>query len=351
MANRNNIIDCFRAMAVILVTLYHVYRHIAPEFYVLGVNLYSPILNGWMGVGIFFVISGYCMGMATSSMQHNGVNLNSYTEYFKKRFLRISIPYYVAILFWVISVNYFHVLPKDAGWNDVLTHLFYVHNFNLHTMYSISGVFWSLAVEMQFYLLLPVLMMLFRTDLKRLLLVGALFLMSLTIHIFSSNNVILTWGLASYLYIFVLGWVLYTKKDVLALYLGGKIQLICVLFLYVAMMFVDPHYLKVNKFYELLVSSVFGLLMISLMSQEPVSNKKNGLIKVFAWVGRMSFSIYLYNYIYIAFGFPSKDSYGIPLVIFTFLFGMGMYYLVEKPYESIRRRKFGSGATIAKRSA
>ncbi|WP_071885733.1 MULTISPECIES: acyltransferase family protein [Pantoea] len=349
MDNRNCTIDCFRAMAVILVSFYHVYRHINPNFTVLGLNVYNPILNGWMGVGIFFVISGYCMGMATNSMQSRGVTLTLYRKYLAKRFFRISVPYYFAVIFWIVAVNIFHLLPKSAGLIDIFTHVLYIHNFNIKTMYSISGVFWSLAVEMQFYLMLPVLMVIFNSDIKRVLLVIFLFGLSLSIHLIASDNVILTWGIASYLYVFILGWVLYLKKDALKGYLSGRAQLYFLIALYVSMMCIDPIYIKVNKFYELLVSSVFGLLMVSVMSQSITQNLRNSFfVRFFSWIGRMSFSIYLYNYIYVAFGFPSKSSYGIPLVAFILVFGIFMYYMVESPYEIIRKRNFNSSAMSTK---
>jgi peptidoglycan/LPS O-acetylase OafA/YrhL len=286
------------------------------------------------------------MGMATESMQQKGVTLSSYGTYLKKRFLRISIPYYVSMAFWIVAINIFHLLPKSASWYDIVTHILYNHNFNLKTMYSISGVFWSLAVEMQFYLILPVLMIYFQNNLKRIALITILFATSLFIHIVASDNIILTWGLASYLSVFVLGWMLYLNKVFLAKHLAGRIQLWSILFLYISMMFVDPSFLKVNKFYEILVSSVCGFLMISIMSQKSDGNMRQSIfLKAVSWLGRVSFSIYLYNYIYVAFGFPDKNSYGLPLVIFIFLFGVFMYFLVEKPYESMRRKRLRSGTS------
>lgn len=339
MDNRNNIIDCFRAMAVILVSFYHVYRHIDPHLYFLGVNLYNPILNGWMGVGIFFVISGYCMGMATKSMDAGGVTLPLYKSYLKKRFLRITIPYYIAITFWVVAINFFHILPKNANVYDVVTHAFYIHNLDVSTMYSISGVFWSLAVEMQFYLVLPCIMVVCRTGRSRVWLVALLFCVSLTIHLLYPGDIRLTWGLPSYLSIFVLGWVLYLKKEFFYKHLEGKFKLSALIFIYLAMMFVDPGILKANKFYELMVSSVFGFMMMSALSCSDSKSRKMSMgVGFISKIGRMSFSIYLYNYIYILFGFPSKDSYGVPLVLMIIFAGTAMYYLVEKPYESLRRK-------------
>ncbi|WP_455851529.1 acyltransferase family protein [Pantoea endophytica] len=346
MENRNKLIDCFRAMAVILVSFYHIYRHINPSYEFFGVNLYAPILNGWMGVGIFFVISGYCMGIATKSMARNNVTLRGYGEYLKKRIFRISGPYYIAIAVWFFILNVFGLALKPIRFNDFITHVLYVHNFDVATMYSISGVFWSLAVEMQFYIILPILMMLFTSNSLKIKLLIFLFFISLAIHVFASNNILLTWGIASYLFVFVFGWFLYLNNDSIGKFIGNKKLLLLLVGLYIAMMYIDPGYIKVNKFYELLVSVVFGLVMLSVINLRFNKTPRNNLlVNVLSWIGRMSFSIYLYNYAYVLIGFPTENSHGVIWVGFILFVGIVMFYMVEKPYEIYRKK--GKGAAVS----
>lgn len=63
MKNRNHSIDVFRGVAVLLVTSFHIFLWSSSNGIPLGKHFdaYGPFGNGWVGVGIFFVISGYCI--------------------------------------------------------------------------------------------------------------------------------------------------------------------------------------------------------------------------------------------------------------------------------------------------
>lgn len=141
-------INCLRAFAVLSVVLYH-----------FGVPYVS---GGFVGVDVFFVISGFLMtGIVLERVDHRGV-----LDFYIARFLRIvpALAFLILTLMivglFVLSTNEYEVLSKNA----IASLLFYsnkyyaIHssyfdstsesNFLLHT--------WSLSVEWQFYLLFPI---------------------------------------------------------------------------------------------------------------------------------------------------------------------------------------------------
>jgi peptidoglycan/LPS O-acetylase OafA/YrhL len=103
---------------------------------------------GWIGVDVFFVISGYVI-TASAVRQHGTPGYAS--RFWRARLARILPLYYVTTLFFLLAVNA-DALQKQ-GLFQILTHLTLTHHFFQDTAFSINGVTWSLSVEMQFYVL------------------------------------------------------------------------------------------------------------------------------------------------------------------------------------------------------
>lgn len=148
-------ISFLRAFSVISVLLYHF--------------KFSYFQGGFVGVDIFFVISGYLMTKIILSgfEQHNFNLLNFY----KRRVLRIFPALLVMILFF--SVIIFFLLPtqflvylKSAFSSSLFfSNIYYYLNsgyFDQSSQYNFLLHTWSLAVEWQFYLLYPILLLLLR---------------------------------------------------------------------------------------------------------------------------------------------------------------------------------------------
>jgi peptidoglycan/LPS O-acetylase OafA/YrhL len=82
--------------------------------------------------------------------------------FFIRRFFRIYPPYLAALIFSILLIIAYSRLTTnipDFGM-QLLTHLFLVHNYPPSTYIGINGAFWSLAVEVQLYLLYPALLVL-----------------------------------------------------------------------------------------------------------------------------------------------------------------------------------------------
>ncbi|MFT3727272.1 MAG: acyltransferase family protein [Terricaulis sp.] len=142
-------IQGLRAVAVVSVVLYHANANWLP--------------GGFVGVDIFFVISGYLIaGILLGEMERGAYSLSGFYE----RRVRRLFPALFAMLATVLVVAAFTYAPdayKELG-KATLATLFFVSNFLFE---SLSGYFdadsqfrpllhtWSLAVEEQFYLLFP----------------------------------------------------------------------------------------------------------------------------------------------------------------------------------------------------
>ena len=120
------------------------------------------ILEGGYGVSIFFIISGFILSYPFARHHFSDGQPIHLKAYFVRRFSRIEPPYIVSLIIyflfrvWVLHYDSFaHLLPH------FIASAFYVHNFAYQSASAINGVAWSLEVETQFYILMPLLSLFF----------------------------------------------------------------------------------------------------------------------------------------------------------------------------------------------
>ncbi|PNM24231.1 acyltransferase [Yersinia enterocolitica] len=149
-------IDGLRAIAVILVLFFHAK--------VFGVN------SGFVGVDVFFVISGYLITLGIKNGLEKGDF--SFVDFFKRRLWRLQ-PVFIALIIVVTIITTLTYLPDD--YLKYTNSLRYASSFSSNNYFSNlnNGYFtddvsimpllhtWSLSVEWQWYLLLPFLMFVF----------------------------------------------------------------------------------------------------------------------------------------------------------------------------------------------
>lgn len=343
-SQRNDIIDVFRGIAVLLVTGFHLFMWSGTSTIPLwgGFDAMGIFGNGWIGVGLFFVISGYCMFGVTSKAFNPNVTCRKYSMYFLKRYLRIAIPYYISIVFWVFVIERFGVAVKPTGTVDIITHLLFIHNLHQETFFSISGVYWSLAVEMQFYLLLPLFLVFFRKVYSQLIVLFFSASVGIAINLLSSNQ-LFTWGLSTYLYLFLLGWLLAMHQRKIANVVTNPILMALMVIISVALLCYKGNGFNNHiKIYELIISTIVGLLMVGFISLND-SRTSGYFIKTMSFIGVRSYSIYLYNYVFWFFERNNLNIFSIiSIYFFVLLFGTFMHYIVERNAEKFRRIIFNS---------
>ncbi len=179
MSNKEKIfngLDTLRALAITLVFLFH-YR-----FFMHPAWMDSFFAFGWVGVDLFFVLSGFLISNQLFEEWQKGNNINA-PVFFIKRIFRI-LPPYLFILSLYIFVPAFHereTLPR-------LWKMFtFTQNFNQDiNVYGTFSHAWSLCVEEQFYLIMPVtLIILFSFGIKRSYgwLIPAVFMLTLLLRV------------------------------------------------------------------------------------------------------------------------------------------------------------------------
>ena len=116
------------------------------------------VRSGWVGVDIFFVISGFVLFLPflQSHMEKEKYPIK---RYFKKRFSRILPAYYFMLLLLVTFFYPGFIFDKTTILH-VLGHATFTEGFIMNPL-KINGVFWTLWIEMQFYLILPLFSLLF----------------------------------------------------------------------------------------------------------------------------------------------------------------------------------------------
>ena len=119
---------------------------------------------GHYGVQLFFVISGYILSLPFVEAHRQSRPSPGLRAYFLRRFTRLEPPYVVNLLLSAVIVAAAFNLglrTKGADFSRLLPHLLasmvYVHGFLYHDLSMVNGVAWSLEVEVQFYVLMPLL--------------------------------------------------------------------------------------------------------------------------------------------------------------------------------------------------
>ncbi|MFO1497508.1 MAG: acyltransferase [Verrucomicrobiota bacterium] len=150
-------LDQIRGVAILWVFIFHAYIVSFGEFPHLNrweraVTL--PAALGWLGVSVFFVVSGFCIHTSYARQP-------DWAAFFKRRFFRIYPPYLVALLLFALifpTTRLKGLTVFNAA--QIGSHSFFVHNLSERSLFGINPSFWSMAVEVQLYAVYPLLLML-----------------------------------------------------------------------------------------------------------------------------------------------------------------------------------------------
>lgn len=174
-------LDHLRAIAISYVILFH-YQFFGHPAWVKKIAGF-----GWSGVDLFFVLSGFLISGQLFATIAKGKNL-SIKEFFIKRFFRIIPPFLVVVILYA-------ALPALREWghlSPLWRYLTFTLNFGLDLrQYGTFSHAWSLCVEEQFYLVLPLMFLLFgyfKAGRKAFYLIILLFIGGFFIRLWSWNH-------------------------------------------------------------------------------------------------------------------------------------------------------------------
>lgn len=159
MSERIKGLDGIRGIAALAVFSVH-YNQIVGIDYQLGpIDFYQLIANGDHGVALFFILSGLLLSLPFWRTVLYQQARPSVKTYFIHRLVRILPAYYVALTILILLIGLWRF---EQAWPDILLHYTFLFNYTEFSFFSINPTFWTLAVEMQFYLLLPCMFFMFR---------------------------------------------------------------------------------------------------------------------------------------------------------------------------------------------
>jgi peptidoglycan/LPS O-acetylase OafA/YrhL len=298
-------LDRLRGLAILLVLIYHSY-HVAPR------ALEGIFRQGWIGVDIFFVISGFLItGILWDTRETKGY----FGRFYGRRILRIWPAYTLLLIFAfcimpllrvVVGGLVLQVTREPFG---LWAYLLMIQNLFASSLGAsvILAVTWSLAIEEQFYLVWPAVI---RYASRRVALPCILssFLLAPLLRIWAmqhgfpqitiySNPLTHGDGLLSGAIIAI--WLRSARPKRRTLLLVGATLLLAGLALYLA---IQPSHVTSQYCSPLVFSAVAlfstGLLLVSLVSENvgPLLHRFFFMNRTLSFFGFISYSLYLYHF-------------------------------------------------------
>ena len=161
-------VDGLRFVAISSVVLYHIFAQLLVKtghpvaLQARYAWLGTAVGNGDRGVRLFFVISGFILGMGFARQHLHLGKPVSLKKYFLRRVTRLEPPYILNLVFCALVAFFYYHQALAYMVPHLLASILYQHNLAYHTPSVINGVTWSLEVEIQFYILAPLIALLFR---------------------------------------------------------------------------------------------------------------------------------------------------------------------------------------------
>ena len=316
-------IDALRGIAAIIVVLYHYIILYDEKFGHIKENYIEIFSFGHYGVQLFFIISGFVIYMSV-------LKVRSTSDFLTKRAIRLYPTYIFAIIvtFAVVGISSLGTLKTGAA--DMLVNLTMFQDF--FGFKNVDGVYWSLRVELTFYLLMAMLLV-FKLERKVMIFTGLWLLVSAAIQL--TNGIVDTemtsllekFSMSNYCQMFIIGIMFYYIWQH-----GNHLKYTLMIFAAVVYDFSFEGF--TNGMFTLFFIGVFYLIL----------NDKMQWLKsdTLVYLGALSFPLYLIHqnigYIIIhkleSMGYMHEVFLIIPIGISLILAHLILHY-VEKPSHNV----------------
>ena len=337
-------IDGLRAVAVIGVILYHAQ---------ISINGFKIFNGGYIGVDIFFVISGYLITSIILKELYTTGNF-SFKNFYERRVRRI-LP--ALILVMLVSLPFAWTYLLTGSFIDFSKSILYSLGFSSNFYFWYSGQLygdqsalykpflhtWSLSVEEQFYIIFPIILLITFKYFKKYLgfLLILIFVVSLSLAEWGSRN----YPSATFYFLYSRIWEL-LAGSILAYFetnLGhrGKQSILNQIFPIIGLILIGHSILFFNNkmfhpsFFTL--SPIIGVCLIIWFSNKDELITKLLSTKLFVGIGLISYSLYLWHYPIFAFSRIYNVTEGdilkkILLGLIILFLSTFSYYFVERPF-------------------
>ena len=341
-------LDGLRAIAIIGVIIYHI------EVFVNGITLFP---GGFLGVDIFFVISGY---LITSLIIKEVISNNSFSfkNFYFRRAKRI-LPALLIMITISILFAWFYLTPKNflEYSSSIVSSLFFYSNYFFYfqdLVYNSEDSLlkpllhtWSLAVEEQFYIIFPIFFYAIFKFIKKKLLTFFIILIFLcffgAILGTHSNSTFSFYSNFSRLWELLFGSllaILEIKNKKINFKYEKFLPIIGFFLIISSYIYFDKN--TIHPSYPTLVP-IFGTFMIIHFIKVNDITYNFLTTKIFSIIGLWSYSLYLWHYPIFAFarnrGKDLSEYDKIELLALTFLISIISYYLIERPFRKLSFEK------------
>ena len=351
-------IDSLRALAVLAVIIYHV-----------DVN-YLP--GGFLGVDLFFVLSGYLISSLIIKEYRKTGSLNLYNFYIRRARRLLPAVYFMITVGLVVMVLFNEVLLRKSHLDAIFGYIYssnwwYIfHKLDYFDSFGAQSPFkhlWSLAIEEQFYMIFPLLFLLvnrkkklkdgtYKLNKNFLYVVLGLILASLIAHIllFDINNISrIYFGTdtrAFSLLVGVVGAILYPMERLHAKVtpqqnmIYSVVSLVSIATLITVMIYTSEYNTLLYRGGFLLVA-ILGLIVIISSGKQHTLMSRLLSFKPVVFIGKISYSLYLWHFPVLVLTTPVSEI-GNPNIIFvilrvvlTFVLATASYMFVETPIRKL----------------
>jgi len=210
--------DGLRFVAISMVILFHLNAYLAAKWPLHHAGLLpqtgwlaQSALVGFRGVELFFVISGFILALPFAAYHIHGAAPVSLRQYYLRRLTRLEPPYFVTALALFVLAVWYTKQNATTLFPHLLASLAYLHGTVYGTSSIVIGVAWSLEIEVQFYLLVPLLTLLFAVQSRGLRRISLLALILITLaaqDLFMEHSGRASLSILAYLQFFLTGFLL-----------------------------------------------------------------------------------------------------------------------------------------------
>ena len=333
-------IDGLRALAIMSVLFFHAFPKFLP--------------GGFVGVDIFFVISGYLI--SKHIFEHLDLKIFSYKYFYIRRVKRI---FPAVILVLVASILFGWVMLSPQEYKELGRQIAASASFTSNYIFwKDSGYFdtasdtkpllhlWSLSIEEQFYMVWPLIIVsLWRFSKDQQIIKAIVFLAAVSliysISLVESNPVADFYSPLTRLWELAFGSIIALKSNLLEkrLLLKNILSFIGFSLILYAIFIFDKN-LLFPGYLALIPTSGAALLILTGSENNSGWVNKNILsIKFFVWIGLISFPLYLWHWPLLSFtriaqSSPPSAEIVIVMVMISFLLAWLTYYFIEVPIRS-----------------